>query len=62
MIEIETYSKEGIATHAFLLEEWMRRDYIHYPYLWMPTPPEETATAQPKVEPAPPRLKRYFNE
>jgi hypothetical protein len=40
MLEIETYSKEGIATHASLLEEWMRRDYIHYPYLWMPTSTE----------------------
>jgi putative transposase len=29
---------------------------------WTPTPPEETATAQPTVEPAPPPLKRYFNE
>ncbi|MCW3097529.1 MAG: Integrase catalytic region [Chthonomonadaceae bacterium] len=29
---------------------------------WTPTPPEETITPQPTVEPAPPRLKRYFNE
>src|ERR1700722_18960169 len=36
MFEIEAYSKEKIAEHASLLEEWMRRDYIHYPYLWIP--------------------------
>lgn len=36
MFEIETCSQEDIITHAPLLEEWMRRDYIHYPYLWVP--------------------------
>jgi hypothetical protein len=37
MLQIENVSKDGIASHAPLLEEWMRRDYIHYPYLWVPT-------------------------
>lgn len=36
MSEIETYSKEEIAAHTSLVEEWVRRDYIHYPYLWVP--------------------------
>jgi hypothetical protein len=40
MFEIETCTKEKIADHAVLLENWMRRDYIHYPYLWVPAPGE----------------------
>lgn len=36
MFEIEMCSKDEITTHASLLETWMRRDYIHYPYLWVP--------------------------
>ena len=40
MFEIETCTKEGIAEHAALLEKWMRRDYIHYPYLWVLAPGE----------------------
>jgi hypothetical protein len=36
MFQVENISKDGIALHAALLEEWMRRDYIHYPYLWVP--------------------------
>jgi hypothetical protein len=36
MVTIETYSMQEIAPFSPLLEEWMKRDYIHYPYLWVP--------------------------
>ena len=36
MLQTQNISSEGIVLYAPLLEEWMRRDYIHYPYLWVP--------------------------
>lgn len=37
MFEVESYSGDAIIPHTPLLEEWVKRDYIHYPYLWVPT-------------------------
>lgn len=37
MFEVESYSGDAIIPHTPLLEEWVKRDYINYPYLWVPT-------------------------
>jgi hypothetical protein len=44
VFQIENVSNDSIALHAPLLEEWMRRDYIHYPYLWVPAEGEAFLT------------------
>ncbi len=36
MFEISTYSTEQIIPLIPLLEEWIQREYVQYPYLWVP--------------------------
>lgn len=36
MFEIATYSEAKIIPHLPLLDEWVQREYIQYPYLWVP--------------------------
>jgi|SRR5579862_3885185 len=40
MLEIATYSTDQIIPLVPLLEKWFARDYIHYPFLWVPSPEE----------------------
>lgn len=40
MLEVEIYSNDKIVKYAPLLEAWMQRDYMHYPYLWIPAEKE----------------------
>src|ERR1700733_878734 len=37
MLQVSTYSTDQIIEHIPLLEQWCRRDYIRYPYLWVPS-------------------------
>jgi hypothetical protein len=40
MLEITTYSMDEILPLVPLLEKWFARDYINYPFLWVPSPEE----------------------
>lgn len=35
-LKIETYLEEKIVPHLSLLNAWVQRDYVQYPYLWAP--------------------------
>lgn len=40
LLEVNTYSKQDIIPHIPLLQEWVKREYIHYPFLWVPSDQE----------------------
>jgi hypothetical protein len=40
MFEVSTFSTEQIIPHIPILQEWVKRDYLEYPYLWVPSDAE----------------------